>query len=291
MGSRLAIVVFAAVFAIPAADSAASSIYGRVILTGHDPDFHAHPDSVENRIGAMNLLNRYAERVNQTGGAVAFLYDPLWVNPAPCPSLLPCHLDSVAGFLAANPAFIPIDLFTFRALPDIGDYFGTPIGAYMVPSDFGGSLTGGSPLDPPITLIEALIYRKEALKSYLLGGGGMVVLAEQGMTPTNFSPVPPAMIYSFLPFAVSSHIWDQEEIDFVLTQFGLELGILPADIAVHPGHTQPSFSHVYFDGDPHGRVIDLDADGRVISYEVSVVPEPGTLLLLASGLLGFLRRK
>jgi len=294
---------------------------GTIIITGHDPDFHAQ-STVENPLGAQNLIRLMLGAVNSRNGDVLFITDassvgttdPLTSWYAGCNG--PCQFQSLGGIQAAldgtgmNLITVPYSSFSAADLSP-------SVGAVILGSDFGGDMTQG--------VMNALRAQEAAIAAYLANGGGMVVLSEQGQ---NLSNINYADRYSFLPYDIAPMAYPLDEYEGIhnwvtqttqvgdsLTDYGRSIGLTDSDVAeptgggipVHGQRTGPdgsvldygyaNWSHVWFDIDPSNppfpgyRPIDLDTHGHVVSFAMDVVPEPASFLLVCTGLLGFIRRR
>lgn len=251
---------------------------GSILLTGHDPDFHALLGS--NAAGAINI--------NQV--AIGFIMDPGF-NPY---STLPFifvessiaapggHTQGVGGIVAsgyvAGTDFVKVDAAGLNAALD---ELGTTYGGIVVASDFGGNLRQAE--------LDILNARSADIIAFLNDGGGLYAMAESnngaGLTPGGGH-------FGFLPFIVASSPADQSESGYTVTAFGASLGLTNADI-------NGNFSHNVFTGTGGMTVVDVDSLGRPLSLATrsrvdqgGVVPEPAMLSLFGAGLaLSALARK
>ena len=159
---------------------------------------------------------------------------------------------------------------------------GTSYDAVVIASDFGGILTQAE-----LNILDA---RSADIIKFLNAGGGLYAMAESdsgaGLTPGGG-------FFGFLPFIVTSTQLNQGEFGFTVTPFGASLGLKVSDV-------NGNASHNIFTATGGMDVVDLDANGHIMSLATrsqvnpgGVTPEPGTLVLLASGLLGLglLRRR
>jgi hypothetical protein len=250
---------------------------GSIFVTGEDPDFH--DQAGPNTLGAIHIIDQsLAFARNGNTAPILFVY----TDPAPNIALGD-HLDSQTGlidagytvgttpgnhYVIANAAqFATIDLSSFSAI--------------FIPSDHGGSLMESD--------LVALDSRSTDIIKYLNAGGGLVALAEDGDHAGGNS----AKLFGFLPFLVSSTAFETFESGNTLTTAGLALGLTNSDI-------NGNFSHNVFTStggmtvvanNPNGDILGLDFRGTI--GPSGVVPEPGTLALLISGLAGlcFARRR
>jgi hypothetical protein len=250
---------------------------GSIFLTGHDPDFHAAVGS--NTAGATNIIQ----------DAMAFITDPAF-NPfsagginkflyvegsTPPPS---GNIEGDAGLAAAG--FIEgvnYDEADASTLVGALSQLGTTYSAIVVASDFGGNLT-----EAELSILDA---HSSDIIAFLNNGGGLFAMAESSTTnPTTGQ-------FGFLPFVVSSTQLNQSEVGNTVTAFGASLGLTNSDV-------NGNASHNIFTSTGGLNVVDLDSSGNILSLagrgQVTaggITPEPGTLLLVGSGLMGVIARR
>jgi hypothetical protein len=250
---------------------------GSIFLTGHDPDFHALSGAPENPLGAQHI--------NQT--AIGFITDPAF-NPfvATAPKFLFVeskgaipggHRQGKNGIVASGYVEgVDFDHHDFTTLSAALDMLGDPSGysAIVVASDFGGILRQAE--------LDILNARSADLIAFLNAGGGLYAISESnggaGLTPSGGQ-------FGFLPFIVTALNIHQSETGNTVTPFGLTLGLTDADV-------NGNFSHVVFTATGGLNVVDVDADGRVLSLATrspvgpgGVVPESASFPLVGVGLV------
>jgi len=254
---------------------------GSIFLTGHDPDFHASLGG--NALGAQHI--------NQD--AITFITDPAF-NPFVATahkflfvesSISPPsgHTDGINGLIASGyVSGVNFDKVDASGLNNALNHLGTTYDGIVVASDFGGILTQAE--------LDILNARSNDIINFLNAGGGLYAMAESdsgaGLTPQHG-------FFGYLPFIVTSAQLNQGESGFTVTPFGIGLGLTAADV-------NGNASHNIFTATGGMDVVDFDASGHIMSLATrsqitngGVTPEPGTLVLLASGLLGLglLRRR
>lgn len=250
---------------------------GSIFLTGHDPDFHAALGG--NTTGATNIIKDAMSFITDpafntftAGGIKQFLYVEGSTPPPPG------NTDGDAGLAAAGFVegvnYVEADATTLNAALD---QLGTKYSAIVVASDFGGNLT-----EAELSILDA---RSSDIIAFLNNGGGIFAMAESGTTnPTTGQ-------FGYLPFVVSSTQLNQSEIGNTVTAFGATLGLTNSDV-------NGNASHNIFTSTGGLNVVDVDAAGDILSLAGrgkvtagGITPEPGTLLLVGSGLVGLIARR
>lgn len=268
-GQVLQSVVLAGVLTLGAGPAWAGSIF----LTGHDPDFHASLGG--NTVGAQHI--------NQTG--IDFVMDPAFNTFVAAGVTKFLFVESnisvpvghtigengiVASGFTAGTSFDQRNASTLNAGLNL---LGTTYSAIVIASDFGGILTQAE--------LNILNSRSADIIAFLNAGGGLYAMAESN---NGAHLTPGGGQFGFLPFIVTSTPADQVEVGNTLTPFGASLGLTTSDV-------NGNASHNVFNGDFGLNVVDRDSQNRILTIagraqinNGGVVPEPGTLLLLGSGL-------
>jgi hypothetical protein len=264
MGSVLGLTVLGAWSLSPAA------LAGNIYLSGHDPDFHANVGN--NAVGAEHQI-QVALNFARNGNTAPILFLETDLSNLS----LGDHGDSEqglinSGFAAGNTPgnhYVKVSASQF-ATANLSFY-----SAILVPSDHGGTLTGND--------LQALDARASDIANYVNLGGGLVAFAEDGFRQqATVGPQP--QNYGFVPLPVASAALPQFDFPFTLTAAGAALGLTSSDI-------NGDSAHSYFTSTAGMTVLDFDPSGRPMSLALQIVPEPGTMSLLALGSLGLLARK
>ena len=249
---------------------------GSIVLTGHDPDYHAYA-GFDNSAGAQHINQAaigYVLDSTSNPFAASGVHEFLFVEGGVAPP--GGHVDGENGLIASG--YQPgVDFETHNAsdLASQISLLGTKYSGIVVGSDFGGINTQSE--------LDILNAQNSNIISFLNSGGGLYAMAEtappDGLASTG--------LFGFLPFMVSSVVpLEQSEAGNTLTPFGLSLGLTNSDI-------NGNFSHNVFDStgglsivdtDPAGEILTLAGRGE-INADTGLVPEPGSAGLLVAGMI------
>ena len=266
---------FAAVLSFVCLASTADA--GSIVLTGHDPDFHAVSGSAAAVQGAIDINNALIDYILDplfnpivAGGTSKFLFVEAYMAPPSGHRIGEIGIQN-SGYTAG----IDYEKHGAATLAAELDQLGTKYAGIVVASDFGGLLTQAE-----LDILNS--YSANIVDFLNTDGGGLYAMAESG----NGNGLTTGGWYGYLPFVVSSVPANQREEGTTVTAFGASLGLDDADVSVN-------FSHNIFADDFGLNVVDRDSEGRILTLagrgtidpETGVVPLPAGAVLLFSGLV------
>lgn len=245
-----------------------TALAGAVFLTGHDPDFHTQPGlGFGDDLLATGLSFVTGSTYNDGNAATKFL----WVESniaAPGGHVKGFNsLDDVGATAGADYDVVNAAGF---AAANLSNY-----NAIAIASSFGGTLTRAE--------LDALIARKDDIKSFINAGGGLFASSECFPCGADLLAGPTAPnLFGYLPIAVTSIGANPP---FTATPFGLGLGLTDADL------NDPTHNSFGLTGGLN--IVDTDAAGNATTLAGIVriddggfvpVPEPASWALLGLAL-------
>jgi hypothetical protein len=245
---------------------------GQIFVTGHDPVWHSNFGG--NAVGANNLATTGIQYA-RGGSTLPFLFVESKTVPVPGGNAHEAPF-LTSALLYTTSTYDVMDAADLNALSN----FRTTLNAYssiVVASDHGGMLGADE-----LTFLNG---HAADILDYLNAGGGLFAAAESNATGM-IGSVPR---FAFLPFLVASTDFQSPETSNVVTVFGASLGLTNSDVNGNFSHnffasTGGMIPVDFFNGDPT-KPLTLAFTGQISTG--GVVPEPGTLALLLSG-IGFL---
>ena len=219
---------------------------GAVIVTGHDPDYHATRGL--NAAGAQHLLQRSIGWITGGRKQPRILLVTSLRNPGGD------HADPREGLRAAGfGRFDVADAWGTRGALDLRKVRFSDYDAVVIASDFGGWLQQGE--------LDVLIGRRAELLSLVSDTDlGLLALCESGNR--NYAPGQDLGTthdrFGFLPFLVSAPSLSQKEDHIRLSPAGEALGLAATDVTGNAYHAS-------FEATGGMDLIDFDAGGLAVT--------------------------
>ncbi|MDQ6746633.1 MAG: hypothetical protein M3010_00800, partial [Candidatus Dormibacteraeota bacterium] len=222
----------------------------RVVVTGDDPDVHAH--SGPNAVGAQHVIQAAVRFVTRGKAAPRLLLVTDLRDPGG-----PLHGDPRLGLRAAGYRCDIADQGSGTpGVLDLHTVGFTTYDAVVVASDFGGWLRQDE--------LDILDSRRADLAAFLGAGGGVVALAEGGATGVAGSrPLTSHGWFDFLPVAWPAVPVSEYEAGISVTPAAAALGLTAADEA-------RNYLHATFAPPPGATLLASDAAGRAITFSMSL---------------------